>query len=83
MTLPNSNVFDDDNDVDVFRRAYEIAVLRRAYEDICAEFALTDSDVDHKMRELMEQAVLDAARNGERDPAILRSLVLRRLDGSR
>ncbi len=50
----------------------DLATMREAFDGACAELGL--SDAAHDARERIASAIVEAATNGERDPAVLKNL---------
>ena len=72
MSLPNhSRVFEND----------DLALMRTVYDAICAELAITASDADASRRQIVAQAIVEAAEQGERDLAALRARAVARING--
>ena len=59
----HSSLFDND----------DLAIMRTVYDGICAELGITASADDTSRRGLVALAIVLAAENGERDPAVLRA----------
>ena len=59
----------------------DLVLMRTVYDAVCAELGITTSDFDASRRELVAKAIVDAAEQGERDPAVLRAMALARING--
>ena len=55
----------------------EIKAMSIALDEVCGKLGLTDDK--HEERAVLAKRIIALARNGERDPAILRDGVLREL----
>lgn len=55
--------------------------MRTVYDAICAELAISASFADTSRREIVAQAIVEAADQGERDPAVLRARAIARIKG--
>ena len=55
----------------------EIKAMSIALDEVCGKLGLTDHN--HEERAVLAKRVIALARNGERDPAVLRDGVLREL----
>lgn len=56
---------------------YEIKAMSIALDEVCGKLGLTDDK--HEDRDVLAKRIIALARNGERDPAVLRDGVLREL----
>lgn len=58
----------------------ELAIFQQAYEDACRKLGLdpspSDDTVYRRLRDVLARAVMNAARSGERDPAVLCTLAI-------
>ena len=58
----------------------ELAIFQQAYEDACRKVGLdpapSDDTVYRRLRDELAKAVINAARFGERDPAILSAFAI-------
>ena len=58
----------------------DLAIFQQAYEDACRKLGLdpspTDGTVYESLRDDLAKAVMNAARFGERDPAILSAIAI-------
>jgi hypothetical protein len=58
----------------------DLAIFQQAYEDACRKLDLdpspTDDTVYESLRDDLAKAVMNAARFGERDPAILSAIAI-------
>ena len=59
----------------------DLVIMRTVYDAVCAELAITPGDADAGRRELVAQAIVEAAEQGERDPAVLRARAVARIIG--
>ncbi len=57
----------------------DLAAMREAFDGACAELGLSDAADD--ARERIASAIVDAATDGVRDVALLKSLAIKRVGG--
>ena len=69
----HSSLFNDD----------DLAIMRTVYDGICAELGITASADHASTRNFVAVALVKAAANGERDPAVLRGNVMARINDGR
>lgn len=67
----HASLFDDD----------DLVIMRSVYDTICAELDITASVDDASRRGLVALAIVEAAANGERDPAVLRIRAMAKING--
>jgi hypothetical protein len=65
----HSSLFDND----------DLAIMRSVYDEICMELGITARADDANRRGLVALAIVLAAENGERDPAVLRARALAKI----
>ena len=57
----------------------DLTAMREAFDAACAELGL--SEAAHENRQRVASAIVEAATNGERDPAVLKGSAIKRISG--